>query len=144
MISRNDVVAAARGYLGVPFRHQGRTRETGLDCIGLVVRVAHDLGISDADFLQYGRAPDGMQLTARLAAHMKRVRKRDLQPGDVVLLADGAWPCHVAILGDSYSPFSMIHSHVRARGVVETPYDAAWRERARAWFAFPGVGPWHG
>ena len=34
-------VAAARGYVGVPWRHLGRSR-TGVDCIGLVLLAARE------------------------------------------------------------------------------------------------------
>jgi cell wall-associated NlpC family hydrolase len=34
----NVIVSAARSWLGVPWRHQGRTRQ-GVDCAGLVVLV---------------------------------------------------------------------------------------------------------
>lgn len=40
-----DVVAAARRYLGVPYRWGGTDPATGLDCSGLVQRVFADLGV---------------------------------------------------------------------------------------------------
>ena len=35
VIKRREIVAAARDWVGVPYRHQGRTRN-GIDCIGLL------------------------------------------------------------------------------------------------------------
>jgi cell wall-associated NlpC family hydrolase len=58
MPGRTDIVAAARTYLGVPWRHQGRTR-AGLDCAGLIVMVARDLALSDYDSTAYGRRAQG-------------------------------------------------------------------------------------
>jgi hypothetical protein len=57
MFDRAAIVRAAKSYLGVRFRHQGRDR-TGLDCVGLVVRVCNDLGMAVTDTLDYKRAPD--------------------------------------------------------------------------------------
>lgn len=41
-------VVAARKYLGVRFRHRGRS-STGLDCVGLVMRSWYDCGVKLAD-----------------------------------------------------------------------------------------------
>ena len=57
-VSTAQVVAAGRCYTGVRWHHQGRTR-AGLDCAGLIIRTAHDLGLSEFDLADYGRLPDG-------------------------------------------------------------------------------------
>ena len=46
------IVAAARSWLGVPWRHQGRARQ-GIDCAGLVVLVGRGLGLTDYDTAAY-------------------------------------------------------------------------------------------
>ena len=57
MVTRTDIVAAARGWLGVPWRHQGRSR-AGVDCVGLVVVVCRSLGLSDHDSTVCGSDSD--------------------------------------------------------------------------------------
>ena len=69
----SDIVDQARGYLGTPFLHQGRTRH-GLDCVGLVIRVAHDLGLSDYDIDHYARAPSGRMMARVLAGELPAVK----------------------------------------------------------------------
>ena len=44
MISGASLYAAAIEYVGVPFRHKGRSR-AGLDCAGLVFVACRDCGI---------------------------------------------------------------------------------------------------
>ena len=63
-VTAADVVAAARAHIGTPWQHQGRLRGVALDCAGLVIMVARDLGIVEPDFdiRGYGRAPDGTML----------------------------------------------------------------------------------
>lgn len=39
-------------YLGIPFKHKGRTLE-GLDCYGLIIRVYDDLGYKILDIEDY-------------------------------------------------------------------------------------------
>jgi cell wall-associated NlpC family hydrolase len=44
MTMREQIVEEARKYLGVRFRHQGRT-VAGIDCAGLILNVGNDLGL---------------------------------------------------------------------------------------------------
>jgi branched-chain amino acid transport system ATP-binding protein len=74
------LVAEARCWLGTPFRHQGRIRGQGVDCIGLVLEPARALGLTDYRPGAYSRLPDagttpfaGGEIT-RLPAH-ERVRR---------------------------------------------------------------------
>ena len=50
------IVAAARTWLGVPWRHQGRTRQ-GVDCAGLVVLVGRGLGPAIGENVSAGGCP---------------------------------------------------------------------------------------
>jgi len=47
IVTGSDVVAQARKYMGVRWAHQGRS-PAGMDCAGLVIRVAQDLGLIHA------------------------------------------------------------------------------------------------
>jgi cell wall-associated NlpC family hydrolase len=134
----DDVIAAARAYLGVRFRHQGRTI-AGLDCAGLVVRVAHDLGLSNADYTAYGHEPDGRTLHTLLARHMDEVAPGEMRCGDVVFMAFQAFPQHLGILADGGRPFSLIHAYAPARKVIEHRLDDEWAARIRNVYRFKGV-----
>jgi cell wall-associated NlpC family hydrolase len=131
-VTRADVVATARGYLGVRWQHQGRSR-AGLDCLGLVVVVAHQLGLSRADVRDYGRLPGAQRLRDELARHLVPVREQ--QPGDVLLLRFERNPLHVAIV----TPAGIVHAYANQRRVVEHRIDQVWRERVVRCYAFPGV-----
>ena len=91
-VTRADVVRVARSYVGVRWRHQGRTR-AGIDCIGLVIAVAHDLGLTDYDFTGYGRVPDGKALRATMCEQMDLL-STEPQLGDVLLLRFDRNPLH--------------------------------------------------
>ena len=95
----SDFVDAARKYLDVPFMHQGRSLR-GLDCLGLVVVAARDLGISVVDNLAYSKKPDFEEMRAGLLHHMAPVPSDDADKGDVIWLRwdrDG-YPVHLAII----------------------------------------------
>ena len=58
--------------------------------------------------------------------------------GDVVLLADFTWPCHLGIVADGAEPFSLIHAWAPARKVVEMRFSAEWRAQVRGAYRYPG------
>lgn len=136
---RERIVATAREYLGVKFKHQGRVR-AGLDCIGLVIRVAHDLGLSDFDTTDYSRIPDGVRLRAGLDQHMDRMPVALVRPGDVLLMQFETQPQHVAIVADyAHGGLSIIHALATARKVAEMRLDSVWLSRVVGAYQFRGI-----
>jgi cell wall-associated NlpC family hydrolase len=83
------IVAAARAWLGVPWRHQGCTRQ-GVDRAGLVVLVGRWLGLADYDTTAYGRRPDGLGFVRKFRAAVEGIPLPEAGPGDVLVLADAA------------------------------------------------------
>lgn len=99
------LVEAARAYIGVRFRHRGRTSR-GLDCAGLVWAAYNDLGVTLPDFRLYGPEPHQDGLTRHVAAALGAVvaaapvSAGQLQPGDVIILRFEREPHHVGIVGE--------------------------------------------
>ena len=123
-----DAVIAARRYLGVPFRHRGRS-ERALDCVGLIVRAFADCGrMVSHDKEHYGREPHADGLREQLILEFGQPAS-DVQVGDVALIAyNTIIPHHVAIVGNyRYGGFSLIHADGMAGKVVEHRLDAKWR-----------------
>jgi hypothetical protein len=87
MITGQQVVEAARQYVGVPIVEFGRSRE-GCDCVGLVLGVARDLALDfPANFQSYGLNiwlhPKASEARDLLSQYMEIVRLP--QVGDVIL-----------------------------------------------------------
>lgn len=133
-----DVVATARGYLGVPWRHQGRSR-LGLDCAGLIVLTGRDLGLSDHDRTGYSRHAQGLQFVDAFREAMDPVPLSRMTPGDVLLFADEAYPCHCGIVSEARGVPHLIHAHALRRKVMEEPLSAEWRAKLRFAFRFRGL-----
>ena len=140
--TRSDFVEAARHYLDVKFRHQGRT-EQGLDCIGFLFVAARDCGMlegatgnSEFDFTAYKRRPDSDLLRTKLREYLVAVPKNQARAGDIVFFSDDEW-VHVGILTPRFG-MGLIHAYVLARKVVEHPYNDEWRARTAQVFAFGG------
>lgn len=127
------IVAVARAQLGTPFRHQGRLPGIALDCAGLVVVVADQLGLPHADQTGYARQPSGGRLEAALASQPGLVRiDGEPQAGDVLLMRFSGMPQHLGICTDD----TLIHAWEAAGKVVEHRLDTVWRRRIVAVYRF--------
>ena len=113
-VTRADVVAEARTWLDTPYVHQHRAKGHGVDCVGLVIGVARQLGIvaPDFDVNAYPRKPDGRTLLARCGEFMDPIRDEDVRPGHVLVLAFRKDPQHMGILADYlYGGLSLVHAY---------------------------------
>ena len=135
MRNNDDIIAAARRWIGVKWKHQGRTR-SGIDCLGLVVLVAKECGIADVDQKTYSPRPDGKSLVRRFSEEMDKIMLTEMQPGDVILFADSIYPCHVAIVSEKHGQLHIIHAHATRRQVLEERYAWEWPEKARQAYRF--------
>jgi cell wall-associated NlpC family hydrolase len=105
-----------------------------MDCAGLLVCVARDIGISiEGDQAGYPRTPDGQSLKKALDGFGTAVEA--FQPGDFLLMRFDAQPQHIAIVTEA----GIIHSYLSARRVVEHGLSDDWRARIVQSYAFPGV-----
>ena len=133
------IVAEARTWLGVPWRHQGSSR-AGVDCAGLVVQVAKALELADYDTHAYGRRPQGQGFVAHFQAAMDGVAILQAQPGDVLIFADQAYPCHCGFLTERLDQPHLLHAHATRRQVIEEPYIGEWPAKIKFAFRFRSSG----
>ena len=140
MVTREQVVEQARGLVGTTWRHQGRQTATGLDCVGLIVRVYTDLGLSVHDHTGYGRrGSDPAFLGHFLTAGCTEKPMADRQIGDLIIFNQRITTCHVAFLSVRRGIEYIIHSHASRRQVVEEPFSEEWRKIARHCLQTPGL-----
>ena len=139
-IAGGRVVAAARAWIGTPYRHQASLIGVGCDCLGLVRGVWRAIiGAEPEDVPAY--APDwaeagaGEPLIAAGQRHFMAVPLADLAAGDVLVFR---WREGVAAkhLGIATAPDRMVHAHDGAC-VCEVALVPAWRRRLVAVFRFP-------
>lgn len=143
MTSRLEVVTAARGWLETPFHHQARLKGVGVDCAGLVIGVARELGIvpTDFDVDTYPRTPDGRSLLRLTDLHMTRMSvQQSMRPGDVVVVSFDKDPQHLGIVGDyRHGGLSIIHAAGHAGRVIETRLLFGLGMKFVAAYSLPGV-----
>ncbi|WP_421729733.1 NlpC/P60 family protein [Brevundimonas sp.] len=137
-------VAAARGWIGTPYRHQASVKGAGADCLGLVRGVWREvLGPEPETTPAY--SPDwaevGAEETLLEAARrwLIEIPVGEARAGDVLLfrMSEGAAVKHCAILSHAGPPEArMIHAYW-GRSVVESWMGPWWRRRLAAAFRWP-------
>lgn len=139
-IKRLDVVAKAREYLHTPFVHQGRLKGIGVDCVGLLIGIAHELDVCEVEQVAYRRQEDGRVLLEMLEKHLTRLPEdAEPLPGRILAFRYRNAPQHAAVVteADGEGRFSIIHA--LERGVVEHALDERWKRRLCGIFEIPGM-----
>lgn len=139
----DQVITAARGWIGTPYRHQASCKGAGCDCLGLLRGVWREvLGEEPEAMPAYSMdwsEPARDEVLWRAAArHLERKRPEDEAPGDVLLfrMRDGAVAKHLGLAAQIGAQASFIHAY-SGHAVVESPLSLPWRRRIVARFTFP-------
>jgi len=140
----DDIVAAARRWVGTPYRHQSSCRGAGTDCLGLLRGVWREvLGPEPEAVPSY--TPDWSEpghredLLAAAGRHLVAVPPETAQPGDVLILRmkEGGVAKHVGFLARSpLGHATLVHAY-SGHGVVESALTPAWARRVAGAFRFP-------
>ncbi len=137
-----EIVDAARRWIGTPYLHQASRKGVGTDCLGLVRGVWRDvLGHEPEDVPPYTRdwaEPQGDEVLWRAAErHLHQVRLTDQAPGDVLLfrMRAGAIAKHLGIAGEVGPRPTFIHAY-SGHSVIESSLTAPWSRRIVARFRF--------
>lgn len=147
-IKRADVVSKAREYLGTKFGHQGRVKGLALDCVGLPLCVAGELGLKGKNgetldgnhYNVYTRQPLGDYVLDMCKKLLTQKPIRLMQPGDVLSLRVETAACHVGIVSEVNGVLSIIHAYDGGvKKCVEHELGARWKERIAGCFRFPEV-----
>jgi NlpC/P60 family putative phage cell wall peptidase len=143
-MSRPEIAAAARGWLGTPYLHQASCRGAGSDCLGLVLGVWREVigalpepvPAYTPDWSETGRDERLWQAARR---HMTEKPVADAAMGDVLLfrMRDGGVAKHMGLQAEATpGGWTFVHAY-SGRGVVESRLSGPWARRAVARFAFP-------
>jgi len=120
--ARNDIVDLARTYIGVPWRHQGRTREDGVDCVGLPLLVGIELDYMKKELspANYPRRPNNTFIPL-FKEYLDAVIPAKQTLGDILVFADSGHPCHCGFMSQTQFGPTIIHAHANDRRVIEEP-----------------------
>lgn len=123
--TRGQVVEIAKKYIGVPYVWAGNTPE-GFDCSGFTGYVMKEVGKS---------VP---RISADQYADSRRIKRKNVKPGDLVFFSNGSKVSHVGIvISNGTEPLRMIHAST-SKGVIITDVDNSnyWEQRVHGFGAY--------
>ena len=135
LADNNLIVETARSWLGTPFKHQGRVKGLGVDCVGLIIGIAHEIGYSNYDFTNYGRQPHGGTLVKIMGDHLDLIPIEDAVEGDIYVMRWENEPQHMGIKTDK----GIIHSYESIGKCVEHGLDSKWHKRIVAAYRYRDI-----
>jgi cell wall-associated NlpC family hydrolase len=137
-MTRDQVVAEARRWIGTNWRHQGRSAR-GVDCLGLIVMVANAFGVPVRDRTDYARDPTSSALLVSLRSHLVFVRPDENHVGTVGIFRQVKTPCHVGILTTRNGMLHVVHGRAGVQTVIEEQVEGAVDLHLVEAGAFPGL-----
>ncbi len=129
---RERIVAAARGWIGTPYRHQASLKGVGCDCLGLLVGVWREVTGKEVGSLppytpDWAEANGRETLAEGLAKYLTPIDPKEAREGDIVLFR---WRAHLPAkhCGILTAPDRMVHAQEKA-AVAEAALSDWWRRR---------------
>ena len=110
----------ARALVSTRFRSQGRGKD-GLDCVGLVL-LTFDLDAVGIRKNYRLRGDHLSEIEQGLLQPFRRIARRDLRPGDVMLMRVADDQLHLGVRTRD----GFVHAHAGIGRVVETPGVPEW------------------
>jgi len=144
-IDEEQIVEAARRWIGTPYRHQASRRAIGADCLGLIRGVYRELYVREPETPppyspDWAEVPDPSgdhveTMTDAARRHLVPLEMAEARAGDVLLfrMTPGAVVKHCAIQSGGEK---MIHA-CSGRAVAEVHMGSWWPRHLAFAFRFP-------
>tara|TARA_R100001086_G_scaffold217062_1_gene133375 strand:- start:52 stop:498 length:447 start_codon:yes stop_codon:yes gene_type:complete len=143
--TRQQIADVAKSYLGTPWLHQGRAKGKAIDCIGLLVGIAKEIGYPVRDREGYPLYPDDVSsLLLEIIEEHKLKRTTEVKKGNILVFRIGRakFPSHVGVLVEEPD---MVHAmNFRSKSmklftVRQHIYAGPWVGRTHSIWEVPGV-----
>ncbi len=100
----NNIIRIAEEWIGTPFHQQGRQKQVGCDCVGLILGIAKEIGTTSltkklwdkCDIYTYNALTDS-QLLLDLIPKYFNESKTSPKPGDILLIQITESQYHLSI-----------------------------------------------
>jgi NlpC/P60 family putative phage cell wall peptidase len=155
MTTREHIVAAARSWLGTPYRHQASVRGVGCDCLGLIRGLWRELVGDEPEAMpaytrDWGDVTGSEPLLAAAHRNLTAINPSTALSGDILVFRMQAGVAKHAGVLTNWSCDALPRSALLERGghfihavedvgVAEVALTRWWRRRIVAAFTFPGV-----
>lgn len=135
-VTGKDIYLAARKLIGTPYIHQGRKRGIGVDCIGVPIWIAKELGLGDFNKFNYPRLPDG-SMQARISEVCSDCL---MEPGVLLVFRISSVAQHCGIVSELQDGrYGLIHAWDIAGRVAEHRLTKDWIKKVVGCYGLPGV-----
>lgn len=145
---RQQLLDAARVYLGTPFQHQGRSKH-GIDCSGLVIQATGDTGLHPEDVQsqipRYNARPNPRYF-ALMTRWLIEIPFEQAIPADIFLsrYQNRQFPQHMGFITaypHGLSGLGLLHLSPLSSvaRVVEQPLDQQWKDLILSIWRIPGI-----
>jgi NlpC/P60 family putative phage cell wall peptidase len=142
MIRRQNIITAARSWIGTPYHHQQSCLGVGADCLGLVRGVWRALYGAEAETppaysRDWAEATGTETLIDAANRHLNPIAVAEARGGDVVVfrVRPGVPAKHIGILCDGNR---LVHA-MDGGPAIEISITPWWQRRIVAAFSFPGT-----
>ena len=123
MVTREEIVTAARGWLGTPYHHQASVKGVGSDCLGLIRGIWRELYGPEPEAMppytpDWGSATGSETLLAAACRHLVKLDDvSTARPGDVLVfrMRDEGVAKHAGILVRARGSRPGRHPEARAK-----------------------------
>jgi cell wall-associated NlpC family hydrolase len=130
-----DVYLKARELVDTPYLHQGRLAGTAIDCIGVPIWVASELGLGNFDKSDYPRAPDGSMVELITSVCSDEI----IQAGVLLVFKIDSVAQHCGIVSIYQNGLGLIHAWDIAGKVCEHRLTKDWINKVVGCYGLPGV-----
>lgn len=147
-VTRRRIVNAALSLRGTRFRHQGRSAETGVDCVGFLYVVLKKLRYpAIVDVEGYRKTPPASIIRETLLQNFDEIPLADVGLGDIFLMRiGGRKPKHASILVSNVTDLEkgmepqIIHAYgMGDKGSVVVEPLRQWRNKCVTAFRLRGL-----
>ncbi|WP_152541132.1 NlpC/P60 family protein [Sulfitobacter noctilucae] len=142
-MSGDDIVRAARQWIGTPYVHQSSALGAGCDCLGLLrgiwrERFGAEPEVIPAYTMDWSEPQGDERLWAAAGRHLSAKPRVEAAVGDVLLfrMRGQSVAKHLGVQSAVGAAPSFIHAYT-GHGVVESPLSLPWQRRIVARFEFP-------
>lgn len=127
------IARSASELVGTSFRLHGRSRESGLDCVGLVTECLALAGmkpVAPTGYAMRNSNIDGLLMCAKASG--LGIASGRIRPGDILLVRPGPAQHHLVVAEDTRT---FVHAHASLRRVVRSRSPLPWKI-SRHWRAY--------
>jgi NlpC/P60 family putative phage cell wall peptidase len=141
-MTRAEIVAIARSWIGTPYHHQASLKGVGADCLGLIRGIWREVYAQEPELIgpytpSWSEATGIERMLEGARRHLTEQPMGSMSAGDVLIfrIRQGAVAKHAGLLTDGRH---MVHAQ-EGVPVSEVALGAWWRRRIAGVFRFPGV-----